>query len=169
MILDASRAALLLPGLDAAAAERVVELALRRRGYVRAEGSKPPQGYPLALDEWLALGFEDGLVRFEDVDAVFRVACWASAALPDQPIGAVRGYRGLGPTLKILTDGAPRFRDGHDADLEVPHPVPGALPRGVELGELPGRADAIPPSAFAPWDSGTRTAIWVLGSSRLAP
>ena len=129
MDLSPSVAALLLPHDQAPAAVAALGRALERRGYASWSGL-PPLRDGLLQDAWLGMAVlpppQPGaatLVILEDVDAVFRVALWYATEHPRDDLAAYRRYMGCDPTLKVYGSGHPLWRDGEDADHELPYPL----------------------------------------------
>src|SRR5690606_14621944 len=145
-----SVAAILLAERDAGRALKHLDEALEQRRYSRRD-APPPAGYPAGPYEWL--GFyafevaEIGAVALVPRDAgrVFEIARWISAAFPEELIVAWRRLRGDPPVAKFLVSGAPCWKDGVDADLEVGWKVPSAP--SVDLRVPPRRG--LPDSAHA--------------------
>ncbi len=148
MIGHPSTAALILPGFDVPRAVQAVDAALRAKGYTRRD-APPPRGYHPEPGEWV--GFvatapreaEAALLLAEDLQTIFTVAVLVSRAMPEQPFLAWRRFMGANPVMKLFLAGKPQWKDGEDADLEVPWDVPYEPPMGIVGAEalgLPGRA-----------------------------
>ncbi|MDP6946009.1 MAG: hypothetical protein QF464_17810, partial [Myxococcota bacterium] len=111
----------------------------------RIPWSRPlPPGFRPRRDEWVDIGVRHGTVAGHgvvipsEVDAVFRLAMRLSTAVGPRPVLALRRFMGLAPTMKLYTDGQPRWRDGHDDDLEVSYPVVTHRPIDVDAPEASG-------------------------------
>lgn len=157
-----SVAAILLADRDAGRALDQLGDALAQRRYSRHD-TPPPAGYPVGPYEWL--GFyafalvEVGAVALvpRDPGLVFEIARWISAAFPDELVVAWRRLRGDPPVAKFLVSGAPCWKDGADADLEVGWKVPAApsvdlrVPPHRGLPDTARAAELLLDPVIAPW------------------
>ena len=133
-----SVSAVLLAEPDLTEAVRRLDGALKDKRYGRWDQGLP-QGYPAAPFEWL--GFvvlplpAAHAVAFvpHDPGHVFQLATWLSAAWPDELLVAWRRFRGGEPVAKFLVGGAPRWKDGDDADHEVGWRVPKLPPADLRV------------------------------------
>ena len=143
-----SASAILIPADNVDAVLELVERAFRSRGF-RLWPQALPAGYPLRRDEWFDFGVGWGqcegaaLVLPSDVESVFRVSVVLSATLGPIPLVAFRRFMGMEPVMKLYTGGKPRWRDGHDDDLESKYEVPTTRPVDIE----PPEAYGLPESA----------------------
>ena len=141
-----SVSAILLADLGVEDAVRRVDLALGSQRYDRWDRALPA-GYPAGRHEWVGwsiAALEGGrLVAAmpHDPGSVFELARWLSAAAPDELIVAWQRLRGGGPVAKFLVGGAPRWKDGEDADREVDWHVPFAPPAEMRLPPRRGLPD----------------------------
>jgi hypothetical protein len=165
-----SAAAILVTGVEATSALLSLGRALAARRYVLHEASVPA-GYPLALDERIALrvGEHASLVVIHTpVDAVFRLARWWSMAEPDQELAAVRRYLHMAPVLKYFGQGLPIWKIGDDPDHEVDFEVPTRRPIDAfepESAGLPTSASAAAQALDNPVTDLIQA--WIRASSKL--
>lgn len=142
-----SVSALLVADVDVDEAVRRLDLALKARRLARWDRSLPG-GYPAERFEWL--GFEvrevPGLAAVAIAPHapgdVFEIACWCSEAWPEELLVAYQRLRGGRPVAKFLVAGAPRWKDGEDADHEVGWHVPKAPPAETRLPPRRGLPDS---------------------------
>jgi hypothetical protein len=168
---DESSAGILVTGFDPRSALAGLGGVLQQRRYVPHEGPVPA-GYPLALDERIALragAIGDVVLIRTPVDAVYRLARWWSIAEPERELAAVRRYLHMPPTVKFFGGGRPLWKIGDDPDHEVDYPVPTRRPVDAFEPETVGLPADVEAAAHALDAAEMALSLaWIRATSRLA-